>query len=118
MSGKIIVFNSLKESFCKQQQLGITCCRNLRNTSALNQPKWGRKPNHYVKLEGPFDFCRICLFRKMVGSLRGQHVKGRKGGGKLNLSTKCKESMKRDHWDLGGNACKEAIVFFIPPSQL
>ena len=34
------------------------------------------------------------------------------GGGMLNAS------VKRDRWDLVGNACKVAIVFFILPSQL
>ena len=34
------------------------------------------------------------------------------GEGKLNSSE------KRDCWDLGGNTCKDAIVFFIPSSQL
>ena len=34
------------------------------------------------------------------------------GGGKLNASA------KRDRWALVGKACHDAIVFFIPPSQL
>ena len=42
----------------------------------------------------------------MVGVQRG-------GRGKLNSSVKCEESVKHDRWDLGGNVCKDAIVFFV-----
>ena len=34
------------------------------------------------------------------------------GGRKLNSNVKCEESAKRDSWDLGGKACKEAIEKF------
>ena len=39
-------------------------------------------------------------------------------GGRKGVRAKCKESAKCDHWDLGGNGCKDTIVFFILPSQL
>ena len=37
----------------------------------------------------------------------------RGGRGKLNASAKRDESAKRDRWALVGNACHDAIVFFI-----
>ena len=45
-------------------------------------------------------------------SLGAQWAYKGEGGGKLNASA------KRDRWALVGNACHNAIVFFIPPSQL
>ena len=37
----------------------------------------------------------------------------RGGRGKLNASAKRDESAKRDRWALVGNACRDAIVFFV-----
>ena len=65
---------------------------------------------------------RFCY---LYWSLCGWRAKGREG--KLNSSAKCKESAKCEgsakrnihcSWDLGGNACKDTIVFFILPNQL
>ena len=47
------------------------------------------------------------LIDRFKGSLRGRRTKGREGGGKLNASA------KRDRLALVGNACHDAIVFFV-----